>query len=94
MKVVLTLTFGLLWFADTWLTVCGVVAVGTSYESNPIMRWVIIEWGLAEFYAVKMAVLMFWVLLAERAHWGIHVALNVIMIPVVYMGIKLYSLIY
>lgn len=86
MKTTLTASFAALWLADTALTIKFVMEQGVEMEAHPVMRYVLSEWGYPEFVAVKLAVLLFWLMLANRVHWGIHAALNVMMIVIVCMG--------
>jgi hypothetical protein len=86
-KALLTLAFGCLWIADACVTGVFVKKHGLEMEANPIMRWVLEQWGFGGMMMVKFVVLSFWIALHQRAHWGIHVALNVLMATVVCMGI-------
>jgi hypothetical protein len=86
-KELLTLTFSMLWVADAITTAAFVNKHGLEMEANPIVRWVMEQWSVGGLFMFKFVVLAFWISVAQKAHWGIHVALNVIMAVVVYMGI-------
>lgn len=85
-KPALTLAFGSLWIADMALTAEFVQEQGIQMEANPIVAWVIVTYGITAFIWVKLVILAVWLLLHKRVHVGIHAALVVIMLPVVYMG--------
>lgn len=86
MKLPLTLAFSYLWTLDTVLTLQFVEQGGTEMEANPLLRSLMENYGMGTFIAVKLLLLLVWILLHKRVHWGIHAALNAIMIPVVCMG--------
>lgn len=86
-KELLTLAFSGLWIADAIATAAFVNKHGLEMEANPIVRWVMEQWSVGGLFMMKFVVLAFWIAVANRAHWGIHAALNVIMAIVVCMGI-------
>lgn len=90
-KTLLTLTFGCLWIADAIATAAFVNKHGLEMEANPVVRWVMEQWSVGGLFMFKFVVLAFWISVAQKAHWGIHAALNVIMAIVVCMGVVVAS---
>lgn len=86
-KALLTLSFLFLWGMDAIVTSHFIAKHGIEMEANPIVRAIIEQWGMNGMYVFKWAVALLWAPLHQKAHWGIHVALNVIMLIVVCMGI-------
>jgi hypothetical protein len=86
-KLLLTLTFGILHVADAVVTGAFVNKHGLDMEANPLMHYIIANYGFGGMFMFKFVTLALWVCVAQKAHWGIHAALNVIMFIVVCMGI-------
>lgn len=90
-KELLTLAFSGLWIADAIVTAAFVNKHGLEMEANPVVRWVMEQWSVGGLFMFKFVVLAFWISVAQKAHWGIHAALNVIMAIVVCMGVVVAS---
>lgn len=59
---------------------------GTEMEGNPLMRWVLENWGAGGFIALKLGVIAaMWGLRNHIATW-IPVAASIMMVPVLYMN--------
>lgn len=86
-KTLLTLTFGCLHVADAIVTSVFVNKHGLEMEANPLMHYIIENYGFGGMFMFKFVTLALWISVAQKAHWGIHAALNVIMAIVVCMGI-------
>lgn len=86
-KLLLTLSFGILHMADAIVTGAFVNKHGLEMEANPLMYYIIANYGFGGMFIFKFATLALWIMVAQKAHWGIHAALNVIMLIVVCMGI-------
>jgi hypothetical protein len=85
-KTFLAAIFASLWLMDAAATISFVMTLGADAESNPMMRWVIEQWGVGWFAASKAMVLAAWLCLHERAHVAVHVGLLAVMAPVVWFG--------
>lgn len=85
-KALFLSTFLVLWAIDTAATCRFVSVLGPDMEANPLIKWLIVNFGLWAFVYVKYAIACFWWYLHDRVHVSIHVALNLIMIPVAALG--------
>lgn len=90
-QAMLAAAFSALWLLDTAATVGFVMQAGVAAEANPVMRAAMVAWGLDGFAIVKAGILGFWLCLSHRVHVGIHAALVAVMVPVVFMGLRVWG---
>lgn len=59
-KFVLLMVFCILWSADTLFTVIFVGRYGVEMEANPLMKWVMVEFGVLSFTLLKLFIMYAW----------------------------------
>lgn len=77
------------WIIDTAATVSFVQQFGVEAELNPMLRSLIITYGLAGFVLVKSIIPVFWIPLYRHAHVTVNAGLAAIMLPIAYMGMQM-----
>lgn len=75
------------WLVDTISTVLFVTAGGTELEANPLMRWLMEQWGIGAFVALKLAILTYWQVLSDRIPTVTHVFLSAVLFYVACLNI-------
>lgn len=83
---ILLVIFILLWVLDTLFTTLFVDRLGLEAEANPIIRFIIQNYGFVSFLIFKFVVLIPIILLRHHVSNWILVLLNLIMFPVVILG--------
>lgn len=86
LKAPLAGLFAGLWLADTATTISLVSQFGVEMEANKLMRWVMVNWGIGGFTAVKAGTLWLWLTLHQKAHVVCHIGLAAVMGVVVYLN--------
>lgn len=76
---------------DVASTVYFVDNLGVDMEANPVMHWLISNWGLGWFVGVQAIVVAFWLSIGRLAKTWIHWALVLIHVPVVWMGMSFFA---
>lgn len=90
MKASLVLLFCVLWVLDTY---CATQFASVHDEANPLMRAIMVQYGIEAFVAVKLVVLSLYLSVAAFIRTWLHFLLCAIMIPIVYMGVVVANLV-
>lgn len=84
MKTFLLLAFAIMWIADTLFTTHFVLNHGVELEANPVMHYVIKEYGLLVFMFLKATVLGAWGGLFQYTKVWHHV---IVLLPTTYAAV-------
>jgi anti-sigma factor RsiW len=87
MKTVCAAIFSALWLLDASASVAFIAEHGIQMESNPLMRAVIDNAGMAGFAATKAGVLALWLAVHRHAHIWLNVSVAAVMVPVTAMAV-------